>query len=736
MKQIIRKISLFIISFVLFIGCFSSGFAIHAEEAEEINAFASGGNPLYPAELPENEILAEDKNAEPSKPVDPYYIQIIRDGMAKRDAVIEFEMPYSSEYEILMPYMINQAINTHTGAPKEGDYLKYHYTYWTCNSWGNAKTLKYTYKVTYRTTAAQETAVDTAVNKLINDLGVANKNDYQKVKTVQDWIADNIAYEYGTLAKDSPVFTAYGALINRKAVCQSYCVLFYRLMLELGVDCRVISGKVRGEYHTWNIVKLGDKYYNVDTTFAASAKSKTAWLLKGSKSFADHVSDAEFLTDTFKKDYPIDTEDYIVKPDDLNPGEIVERVVINQSALTLDEGTTAQLSAQVLPAACSQRVLWSSGNTAVASVDQNGLVTAIKTGTTVITAEAGGKKATCTVTVKEPVHEYGTPEYTWSGDSRSVTAKAVCTICGKEVTETVNTTVEYIKEPTAHERGRGKFTAVFTNELFTTQVREAVIPSFSERTVTLNMNEATLVYGQTMKLNATVEPAEANQQVTWTSSDSKIASVDAEGNVTGVLPGRCVITATIEGGDTDTCELRILFKDASKRSQYFYEPVYWAFDNGITVGAGGPGKFSPGAACTREQIVTFLWRLMGEPEPETASEFTDVAADAWYYKPITWAYENEITTGLNDGTGRFGIGLPCTREQCVTFLHRAAGKPEVAEHQEFTDVEEDRYYYDAISWAASKEITLGLNDGTGRFGVGVECTRGMIVTFLYRYAEQ
>jgi hypothetical protein len=231
-----------------------------------------------------------------------------------------------------------------------------------------------------------------------------------------------------------------------------------------------------------------------------------------------------------------------------------------------------------------------------------------------------------------------------------------------------------------------------------------------------------------------VTPESADQTVTYASSDPSIASVDQSGNVRGIKPGKAVITASTVNGLTDTCEVRVLFTDVADAKQYFYEPVYWAVDNDITVGAGGPGKFSPNAPCTREQIVTFLWRLMDEPEPESYLGFSDVKESDWFYKPISWAASKGITVGLNDGTGRFGVGQPCTREQCVTFLYRTAGSPEVGEHSEFTDVTEDRYFYDSVSWAAVNGITVGLNDGTGRFGVSQKCTRAMIVTFLYRYA--
>ena len=119
-------------------------------------------------------------------------------------------------------------------------------------------------------------------------------------------------------------------------------------------------------------------------------------------------------------------------------------------------------------------------------------------------------------------------------------------------------------------------------------------------------------------------------------------------------------------------EPELLFTDVQDPARYFYDPVYWAVKRGITVGYGGPNLFSPDAPCTREQIVTFLWRMMGEPEPEKHENFTDVKEGAWYDKAISWAAEKEITVGLNDGTGRFGVGKTCSRAMIVTFLYRYA----------------------------------------------------------------
>ena len=226
----------------------------------------------------------------------------------------------------------------------------------------------------------------------------------------------------------------------------------------------------------------------------------------------------------------------------------------------------------------------------------------------------------------------------------------------------------------------------------------------------------------------------------WESTDSDIASIDQNGLVKGISVGEAEIDVYQKNNMSNYAEgnVTVTFTDTADPSSYYFDPVIWAAVNDITKGHGGAGKFSPNASCTREQIVTFLWRMMGEPEPETASSFTDVAEDAWYYEPITWALENGITTGLNDGTGRFGVGQACTREQCVTFMYRAnildyGGN--FRRHKMFTDVAQGKYYFEAISWAYDRGITTGLNNGTGKFGVGQKCTRAMIVAFLYRYRE-
>ena len=168
-------------------------------------------------------------------------------------------------------------------------------------------------------------------------------------------------------------------------------------------------------------------------------------------------------------------------------------------------------------------------------------------------------------------------------------------------------------------------------------------------------------------------------------------------------------------------------------SAYFYQPIRWAIEAGITNGTS-LSTFDPEAKCTREQIVTFLWRAAGKPEPTlTENPFEDVTTGSYAYKAILWALENGITTGTSATT--FGLQDACTREQVATFLWRAAGKP-MPESTEniFTDLNENNFGYYPILWAAENGITTGY--GNGLFGLNDTCTRGQIVTFLYRaFAE-
>ena len=173
------------------------------------------------------------------------------------------------------------------------------------------------------------------------------------------------------------------------------------------------------------------------------------------------------------------------------------------------------------------------------------------------------------------------------------------------------------------------------------------------------------------------------------------------------------------------------FEDVKDEGKFYYEPVYWAYvhEPQITNGVDDT-HFGPDASCTRGQVVTFLWRAAGCPEPtKTENPFTDVKKGAFYYKAVLWAVENGVTKGITDTT--FAPDATCTRGQIVTFLYRANGSPKLSKKDNpFKDVADGQYFTNAVAWAVEKGVTKGKS--ADQFSPDATCTRGEVVTFLYR----
>ena len=181
----------------------------------------------------------------------------------------------------------------------------------------------------------------------------------------------------------------------------------------------------------------------------------------------------------------------------------------------------------------------------------------------------------------------------------------------------------------------------------------------------------------------------------------------------------------------------IRFSDVNNRSLYYFDAVYWALEKGITTGTSET-TFSPTGPCKRYQFVLFLWRLAGKPKPQTKENpFADVSESDMYYDAVMWAYEKGITTGVEED--QFAPKEELTRGQVVTFLYRYAQEdesfnaPSDTEIQ-FIDVEEDKYYYDAVLWAVENKITTGVKPD--EFRPTETCTRGQTVVFLYRQFDE
>lgn len=309
----------------------------------------------------------------------------------------------------------------------------------------------------------------------------------------------------------------------------------------------------------------------------------------------------------------------------------------------------------------------------------------------------------------------------------------------------------FINESVGGMRGAGRFKiedncAVFTIYGFSTFELSGTVtyvePSYSSGSSSYDPTYSVSTPSKTEHGTVTVSPKNASKgdRVTVTVKPDSgyvletLTVTDKNGNeLTLKDKGNGKYTFTMPAGKV---EVKATFMEDNSmlnffydvpNNAYFYEAVKWAVKNGITTGVGN-NLFAPEQPCTRAQIVTFLWRAAGSPEPKgAASGMTDVVSGSYYEKAVAWAIENGITTGTTTST--FSPDATCTRAQAVTFLARAL-KAKAASAAEFSDVPTNSYFADAVAWAAANGVTEGI--GGGLFGSDNDCTRGQIVTFLYR----
>lgn len=440
-------------------------------------------------------------------------------------------------------------------------------------------------------------------------------------------------------------------------------------------------------------------------------------------------------------------------------------VSLDKTALTMDEGDTAALTATVRPAnATNKDVSWSSSNTDVATVDAQGNVRAVGSGTAVITVKTddGGHTAICTVKVSSDTTVTGV---TLSVPSVSLdkgsTFRLTCTIApanaqNKKVSwQSSNTKVATVSQD-------GIVTAVAPGTAVVTVTTDdggktaSCMVTVQETTVTgvaLDKTELKLKEGESYTLKATVTPDDAkNKKVAWQSSDVKVATVDASGKVTAVAPGTATITvATEDGGKTATCAVKVgdkltvtfetnggsaiksqtvdegelvqrptdptrayyrftgWYTDASLKTAYdFTKPV----ENDLTLYAGWSG-YSPYRG------------------------FTDVLSSDWYVTGglFDYALDHGFMNGYA-GTTLFGPYDTITRGQVVCVLWNMAGKPSTGAVEDFADNRDpNAYYYEAVRWARSVGVANGYA-GTSQFNPNGNVSRQELATFLYNYASK
>lgn len=234
------------------------------------------------------------------------------------------------------------------------------------------------------------------------------------------------------------------------------------------------------------------------------------------------------------------------------------------------------------------------------------------------------------------------------------------------------------------------------------------------------------------RVTVAVTPEEGYELDTLTVADRRgnsLTLTETDGKFTFTMPsGPVTVTAAFREHKPEPVPIENPFPDVSEEDWY-YDAVLWAYANGITTGKPD-GTFDPKGDASRAEVVTFLWRCVGEPAPQgTASDFPDVAESAWYYNPVQWAFEQGIARGFEDGT--FRPSLAVTREQFVAFLYRTVGAAAADGENPFTDVNSGDWSYAAIQWAAKEGVANGT--GGNLFSPDWKCDRSQVVTMLYRW---
>ena len=460
-------------------------------------------------------------------------------------------------------------------------------------------------------------------------------------------------------------------------------------------------------------------------------------------------------------------------------GDIIYKVTgvsLNTDSLTLVEGGTATLAATITPSnATNQNVTWSSDNESVATVDQNGRVTAVAQGGATITAAVDGKSAECYVTVNAaapvPVTSVSLDKTSLGlteGDTETLTATVEPSdATNKNVTwSTSDASIATVTDGVVTAVAPGTATITVTTEdgnkaaTCAVTVTAATVPVTG---VTLNKTSTSLYVGDTETLTPTITPDNAtNKNVTWSSDDTSVATVDASGLVTAVARGTAVITATAADGSgaSASCTVTVssylppanpnyrITVEAAQGGTVTADPTAAKAgatvtltpvpDRGYQVGTVAvTDRFGDAVAVTEQADGTYTFVMPNGQVTVTVTfeqaplPFHDVTEGDWFYDAVRYAYENGLMDGVGDNL--FAPNSETTRAQLVTILYRLAGEPEPGGDSGFADVETGTWYTDAVAWAAQNGIVNGVSDT--EFAPGDDITREQLVTVLYRYAE-
>jgi len=664
----------------------------------------------------------------------------------------------------------------HTGNPKEGDYLLTHFggagVSGETGIISGVNYMKLTYTLNWHTTAEMERELDEAIAALIEDLHIKNADDYTKVRAVYDYICKNMEYDYTGLAagNNKLIYTAYAAMINNTAVCQGFASLFYRLCLELGVDCRVIGGVSEGEGHAWNIVKLGSVYYNLDSTWdLGMPRFGYRYFLCTENNFQSHERDPEYSTAEFYASYPMATRPYgvpcyhrykttVIAPTCTESGYTVYTCKICANNYT-DDHTAPKghdYSGTVTPATCTEQ-----GYTYYVCTDCTDNYTGDYT-------DALGHTSVAIPSVAPTCTEDG------------LTEGSYCVTCGivlepqTAVPAMGHRPIEAVRENEIaatcaangsydsvvycfickYEISREKITLDATGDHFYETETERVEPTCTEDGYCVTVcvcgaEERTVIGALGHDFDATVTEPTCNEHGYvcyvchcgyryYADHGDALGHTDENGDgycdrcqellKSEHVHDHCVSEELAPGCTADGY---ILYR-CSCGDEYIIStdalghdfPKTFVTDKEATYESAGQ-KSRHCRRCAEKTDVTEVPMLI-----RTEKLYVDVKQKSWFREAVDYVVSNGFMNGTS--ADRFEPNTSMTRAMLVTVLWRIDGQPEPVGKSPFTDLKQ-AWYKKAVVWAYENNIVNGTDKSI--FSPDGNITREQLAAILCRYAE-
>ncbi len=471
----------------------------------------------------------------------------VRQQMVARNVSIVYKISndlYEEYGSDVFSYIFDKATeHTEECSGQEGDALIFGMSGYIMNFKFTSDVIEITLKVSYYTTAAQEEALTTAVNSAMSSLNLSGKSDYEKVEAIYKYICDNVDYDHEHLGDSSYKlqYTAYAALVNKTSVCQGYAVLFYRMCKEADVPVRVIFGYGDGNQHTWNIVKVGKYYYNVDCTWDGQDKeTRSDYFLKSDAEFGNHtrgVYMVNYDSEGFRNQYVMSSESYGA---DISAQQGLNITNLDYTYTTIND-TTVTSTANGKPklliffsTTCSnsQSIIRGLKDTTISNAD-------------IIAVE-------CSRHTKDEVAAFATQYggdnvqfcYDTTGSVNNLSLlKYIRAVKGSSISVITLPVVAYID-------ANNQLQYLTIGQQSGSGIRNNLIVYCGyEGELTLSTQSVSLVTGGTHDILVYIDGQRYNgESFTWSSSNTKVATVDEAGTITAKGAGSATITCTAKDG--------------------------------------------------------------------------------------------------------------------------------------------------------------------------------------------